>query len=207
MNMHAWLDVLFLVNCILAGRQRFYLILLCVPMCLYNRWVQLSNVFQNKTSCVLSAFICKLLSVIKIIANRRRACSRHFGPQGRSLSMLRAAIDLSRRDAPNNVTELCQGYTYSSVKLRITSCQQIWDQVQTQRSKRSSRSQVKGSLSWLLLVAQCSTVYQNPGQENCCVIPLYDVRCTTLKPTDLRACVACHFLMGVVDDRILLYWF
>ena len=32
MSMHAWLDVLFCDN-ILAGRQRLYLILLCVPMC------------------------------------------------------------------------------------------------------------------------------------------------------------------------------
>ena len=36
MSMHGWLDVLFHDNCILAGRQRLYLILLCVPMCLYN---------------------------------------------------------------------------------------------------------------------------------------------------------------------------
>ena len=40
MSMHAWLDVLFRDNNILAGRQRLYLILLCVPtlMCLYNHY-------------------------------------------------------------------------------------------------------------------------------------------------------------------------
>ena len=63
-----------------------YLISLCVPTCLYNHCAELWNVFENKTAWVLFAFNCKLMSVVRIIANRRRACSRFFGPQGRSLS-------------------------------------------------------------------------------------------------------------------------
>ena len=89
-------------SCSTVARQRLYLIILFVPTCLCNglqHWVQhrkecvlyvkLRSAKVHPWECVSEIQLSRnLRSVLTRVLKRRRACSRFFGPQGRSLFII-----------------------------------------------------------------------------------------------------------------------
>jgi len=106
-----------------VARQRLYLIILFVPTCLCSgsqNWVQhrktvcCMHVFVKLRSAKVHYFKCvseiqlskDLRSVLTRVLKRRRACSRFFGPQGRSVSELAVFEPVSKTATKNRKFEI-----------------------------------------------------------------------------------------------------